>query len=779
MLTWTVLDSSHGSDHFPIVVKGLNSETNVVNHKYKLSKADWKSYRTHDLWKSLPTEIVNAENQNLVDSFYKILYDILNRTVPKHSTSSYFPKPWWCDECKDAKRKIETAFKHYKRNKTLQNYVTYKRLRAEFTNLVKIKQGESWINKCNKVNINTPMSEIYSFMRSVKGKSRRFISTLKQNDEIFSTIPEITNKLGNTFATISSSRNSPQRPTLGPVDFTSTNQEEYNAPFSQKEFLHAVTSTKDTAPGQDLVSANMIKNMPLIAKQYLLSMYNKFWINSFIPDIWKIAIIIPIPKPGKDSSNPLNYRPIALTSVLCKIFERMVNARLLETLELNRLLSPIQCGGRRNRSCLDLLTVLENQVRTAFSKQEHLVSVFFDIEKAYDTTWRRGILRDLFEMKFRGSLPNFVEKFFFNRKFKVRIGNHTSKTFIHEEGVPQGSVISVTLFLIKINSLVAVLPSESNFSASLFIDDLQISYRHSDTCVIERKIQDTISSLETWAINNGFKFSSQKTKALHFSIQHGINFPPDLHLYGSAIEFVDHFKFLGLIWDTKLNYRAHIHFVQQRCNQALNMLKTITSNKWGADHQTLLHLYKLYVRSKIDYGFTIYGAASQTAMQPLKTIHNSALRVISGSFKSTPINSLHIITNEMPLKQRYELLSIRYYLKIRSHHASPAFRTLGQRAAATLFRTRNLTPPFTLRTESILQELNFPRLAVKPSFSYRLLNITIPQYVISLPDPDISLLAYDKNETDDHRYQTEFRHLCCTTYNSYNYIIIILMGQSL
>ena len=115
------------------------------------------------------------------------------------------------------------------------------------------------------------------------------------------------------------------------------------------------------------------------------------WETRKFPESWELATIIPIPKPGKDHTEPNNYRPIALTSCLCKTLERMINARLVRYLEINNLISPVQSGFRSERSTNDNLVRLETFIRDAFVKKEHVVAVFFDLEKAYDTTWKYGI----------------------------------------------------------------------------------------------------------------------------------------------------------------------------------------------------------------------------------------------------------------------------------------------------------------------------------------------------------------------------------------------------
>ena len=104
-------------------------------------------------------------------------------------------------------------------------------------------------------------------------------------------------------------------------------------------------------------------------------MYNKIWDGGDFPTEWREATIIPIPKPGKDTTNPNNYRPIALTSCICKTFERMVNSRLVWYLEEHSIITAYQSGFRKSRSTIDQIIRLESSVREAFVKREHLVSV--------------------------------------------------------------------------------------------------------------------------------------------------------------------------------------------------------------------------------------------------------------------------------------------------------------------------------------------------------------------------------------------------------------------
>ncbi|XP_063436487.1 uncharacterized protein LOC134717918 [Mytilus trossulus] len=204
----------------------------------------------------------------------------------------------------------------------------------------------------------------------------------------------------------------------------------------------SLSKAHDTACGPDNIHYQLLKHLPDSSLEALLQLMNNIGESGDLPSIWKLATVVPIPKPSKDHTDPINYRPIALTSCVCKTLERMVNDRLVWFLESNGLLANIQCGFRQDRSTLDHLVRFESFVRNGFAKNEHVVSVFFDLEKAYDTAWKYGILKDLFDMGLKGNMPNFISNFLSNRQFNVRVNSTMSDLYDQEMGVPQGSILS-------------------------------------------------------------------------------------------------------------------------------------------------------------------------------------------------------------------------------------------------------------------------------------------------------------------------------------------------
>jgi len=185
------------------------------------------------------------------------------------------------------------------------------------------------------------------------------------------------------------------------------------------------------------------------------------------------------------------------------------------------------------------------------------------------------------------------------RQFLVRLGTCLSGFFDQKMGVPQGSVLSVTLFALKINSIVKAI--SPGVECSLYVDDFLIVYRSKYIHIIERHLQRSLNMLSRWADTNGFKFSSSKTVCMHFCRLRNAHPNPDLKLNGTLIPVVERTKFLGVIFDNKITFLPHIRYFKEKCVKALNLLRVVAHTSWGADQQTLLHLYRSLVRSHACY----------------------------------------------------------------------------------------------------------------------------------------------------------------------------------
>ena len=139
---------------------------------------------------------------------------------------------------------------------------------------------------------------------------------------------------------------------------------------------------------------------------------------------------------------------------------------------------------------------------------------FFDFEKAYDTTWRYGILKDLHNFDLKGRLQNFIRSCLEDRTIQVRVGSTLSDLYDQEQGVPQGAILSTTLFNVKLNDIINCLDYKTD--GSLYIDDFCIYFRLKNMRTLERHLQQCLNRIEDWAIGNGYKFSKSKTHCVNF-----------------------------------------------------------------------------------------------------------------------------------------------------------------------------------------------------------------------------------------------------------------------
>ena len=550
------------------------------------------------------------------------------------------------------------------------------------------------------------------------------------------------------------------------LNFKSSNTEEYNNPFNLVELKEAINKSHDTATGPDEVHYQMLKHLPSKSLQALLDIFNDIWETGKFPESWELSTIIPVPKPGKDHTEPTNYRSIALTSCLFKTLERMINTPLVWYLESNNLISPVQSGFRTERSTNDNLIRLETFIRDAFIKKEHVVAVFFDLEKAYDTTWRYGILRDLHELGLKGRLPVFIKSFLADRRMQVRVGSTLSNQFEQAQVVPQGSILSTTLFNIKINNIVNCLDPKTE--GSLYVDDFCICYRSKSMRTVERHLQQCLNKIENWALYNGFKFSKSKTQCVHFCQLRKLHDNPQLYLYGSLIPVVDEAKF-GVIFDRKRSFIPHIKYLKAKCLKALNLLKVLSHTSWGADRTFLLHFYRSLIRSKLDYVAIVYGSARKSYLAMLDTVHNQGLRLALGAFRTSPVESLYVEVDEPSLYLRREKLALQYAIRLAANPSNPAYKITFpphiSEDIVNLYENKpNVIKSFGLRIQPLLTSAK-----INPNTIEEHTVPEIPSWCIRKPSVVFSLHSGKKTETNPDLLKQDFHELLLN-YADYQHI---------
>lgn len=760
-LTWSVMDDLYGSDHYPIVLSvSTTGRRQTFPEKWNPKRADWEAFSNLCL-QNIPADLKDY------GEFVKKLTDVCNSTIPKTSRKPRKNVPWFNEECRVALKEKKKAHRKLRRQPSEQNKILFKMARAKARRTLRECKRRSFREFVSGLGSQTPITKVWKSIRSLKGlESSSSVTHIRKPDgSSAESEKEIANEIAERLSQNSSSahytqnfqrhKNDAEKTRL---NFTSNNKENYNIAFTLEELESSLSDTGNTSPGPDGISYNILRHLPRETLGVLLNVFNNIWTTQAFPDSWRLATVVPIPKPGKDHSDASNYRPISLTSCLCKLMEKMVNRRLVWYLETNNSLSNLQCGFRKNRTTVDHLVRLESLIREVLVNKGHLVAIFFDLEKAFDTTWKYGILKDLHSLGLRGHLPMFVKEFLKNRSFQTKVGSTLSEPRNQEEGVPQGSILSPILFEIKINSIAETL--KNNVDGSLYVDDFLICYKSysKGLDVIERQLQTQLDTLREWADQNGFSFSPAKTVAVHFCNRTTCLLEPELYMDRDRqhqIQVSNQARFLGLIFDKKLNFKPHIEDLRQRCMKAMRVVKVLSSSVWGADTNLLLHIYRTLVRSKLDYASFVYGSARKSYIKKLDPIHNLGIRLALGSFRTSSVGANQVEADEPSLEHRRQKLALQYTTKLATNTQNPAHNTvfhIAQKTKTTFDKNKNFIPPLGIRITKPMEDSKIETKSLIKNSKPK-----TPPWLLHRPKVDTELTKFHKNSTDQHPFRQIFK----------------------
>ena len=241
--------------------------------------------------------------------------------------------------------------------------------------------------------------------------------------------------------------------------------------------------------------------------------------------------------------------------------------------------------------------------------------------------------------------------------------------------MPQGSVIAPTLFSIMISKIASNIPSTPPFcSYGVFADDVVVWRCNKSFESAARGVQLALNSISDWCDRWGFEISASKFSSVVFTRS---NRPmprlrSPLMVYNEPIPENKCHSFLGITLDSRLTYNTHTKQVQARGQKRLNILRALSSTQWGGDRKTLLLLYKSLIRSVLEYNSFIFTHIAATNQKRIETIQNSALRIVTGAFRTTPTNSLLTEVNVHSLAMRSHKALFKYYFKTKSEQNHPA-----------------------------------------------------------------------------------------------------------
>ena len=370
----------------------------------------------------------------------------------------------------------------------------------------------------------------------------------------------------------------------------------------------------------------MIKHIPENFQQLLLQLANQSIQNGELDPTWKLAHIKMIPKTKNKREDPKNYRPISLLSCIGKLIERIIQAHLYNYIESKNLLIHQQSGFRQSRRTADNLIYLSQKVQESFNRKKKVGTIFFDISKAFDEVWHKGLLAKMILLEIPYHFIKWTRNFLENRSFKINVDGSLSDPGKIVCGCPQGAILSPLLFNIYINDIPIENQKRKSFSL-LFADDLATSFFYKTKATFIKKASLYLKKIESWSSKWRLKMNTSKSNYTLFC-KGNTDKICNLKLFSQPLPHNPKPKFLGIVFDERLCFGDQIKYIQDKCLSRLNLIKILSHRTWKLGKNTLINIYRSLVGSVIDYNFFILPFVSSQNLNRLQSIQNKALRCI-------------------------------------------------------------------------------------------------------------------------------------------------------
>ena len=340
---------------------------------------------------------------------------------------------------------------------------------------------------------------------------------------------------------------------------------------------------------------------------------------------------------------------------------------------MNGLIAQTQAGFRRQCRTEDQLFRFTQRVLDGFQEGKQTTAIFIDLQQAYDRVWRLGLFQKMQNMGIKSSLYLWIKSFLTDRLIQTRFNTALSSKETQEEGLPQGSSLSCTLFLIFLNDVSDILDAEK----ALFADDLVIWHTSNSTIISQRRLQDDLNKLENYC--DYWKLKINETKSVYsiFTKSHkDARKKLKLSINKSQLSKEDNPTYLGVTLDRQLTLNQHVENIRKKADKRLNLVKHLASSNWGADKNTLRSLYLGYTRSIMDYNIVLQNICSKNTKESLDKVQNQALRLICGGMRSSPTAACEISANVEPLEKRRKKAALELYERAKRMDPSHPCRNL-------------------------------------------------------------------------------------------------------
>ena len=468
-------------------------------------------------------------------------------------------------------------------------------------------------------------SDTKSFFAYVRSKSSSTVKTGPLVDDSGVTMEsdvEMAERLSRYFASVFTEEDLTSVPTPEPV-FTGPSEEALKDIDISEEIIrkHLRKLRVDKASGADDLSPRLLLMVSDLIERPLAIILQKSMESGIVPMDWRLANVAPVFKKGRRTECE-NYRPISLTSQICKMFETIIRDAIVTHLEVNDLIGSSQHGFRNGHSCLSNLLCFLDKVTGSIKDGIPSDVGYLDFAKAFDKVPHQRLLAKLRAHGIGGNLLKWIESWLKDRKQRVCLRGSSSSWSRVGSGVPQGSVLGPVLFLIFINDLDLGVTGD----ILKFADDTKLLGRVENEAG-SVSLQDDLNRLMNWSTTWQMQFNASKCKVMHIGNR---NPKYSYSMNQHVLEETSKERDLGYIMSSDAKPSFHCHQAYSRANR---MLGLISRTFVGRDPRILLCLYKTLVRPHLEYAVSAWSPQYKKDKALLERIQHRFTRMFPGFSK--------------------------------------------------------------------------------------------------------------------------------------------------
>lgn len=649
--SWTVESETDSfSDHKYIRYK-LNLKPTVrFLRRYKTKYCSFAKFNENleksstDLLKDLLSVKTPMALDNWTECFQLLLTELANKHF-KLKKIGYKPKvSWYTKELKADRNKVNACYKRYKKNLgNIEYKENYIKARNCYKKKVKIAKRNSWMRYCETTM--DPFGGLFKYISGKTLKQDEMIFTTLENNTVFDTYDDVAHSLMEAHFDVA---NQPSQihefvsnhSFIPTIDFP---------PINKRELKYALSrQALNKAPGYDLLDPIIIKNVCKKFSWIILPLFNKCLSVAHFPRCWKRGLVLFFRKRNKDPRTPRAYRPITLLPVLGKIFERILNTRIVINLEYNDFFDTAQHGFRANRSTETAVLQLKNMVRELLSRSKYCAMSSLDIEGAFDAL-------DWF------TLADVIDRLPIHPYLKLSLKNYISHRqigfqfvrdctwFSLSKGCPQGSCLGPLLWILVSDQVLKNYRNHSEFIIS-YADDFVIFAEGNSRSELENNMNTSLDQFANICERQRLTISTTKSVSMLFGKNTLDRRHPIFRLRGESISVQNNIKYLGLTLDSRFNWLLHLDIIRERVREFAVDVKRTGFGDRGLQAGFRKIWYKAVTEKVITYGHRVWFEDLKiSALKRLSSCQRIGLLFVIKSYRTVSTDALCTLAGIPPI----------------------------------------------------------------------------------------------------------------------------------